>query len=403
MKGRLAIISGLLLALLALSTVQCMDTKVDSSSNKIRALYGRAPAQPYTYALEDPRIEILSALPWLTYASPSQDLEYARRLARIYLPRTKESLLDTTDLIVLEDIDSRVFTTKTLVWFKEAVRDHGLGAVMGGGSQGFGGNPPFVGWGQSPLYEIIPVECPYDARLSKDYLVKFKIVDEDNELAQSLPWERAPLYYPTNLVIPKPGCQLIIVSDDEKETPIYFYWDVGEGRFTGVQNIKGVFGQEFNNWEYFQDTVLNTYYYAVSFPLPPDVAVVHELRGKWDRFYLEKRLLLSLIDFADRFGANMQEVTAGIGEMEETRESSDERYLEGQYVEALERIDAALDEISGLEQLALKLKDRALTWIYIIEWLVVFSTVLVSGFIVWSLMVRRLLYKEIQVTSSRSS
>lgn len=387
----------LLLILPALAI--CMDTRIDPETGRIRTLYGRAPTEPYIFALEDPRIEIQTALPWLTYATPTADLKYARRLARIYLPRTKKSFLGNTDLIVLEDIDSAIFTGEHIAWFKDAVCEEGLGSVMGGGSQGFGGNQPFMGWGETTLYDIIPVQCPYDKRLSKDYLVKFKIEDPGNELARSLPWESAPLYYPCNLVIPKDGCRLIIISDDEERTPIYFYWDVGRGRFVGVQNLKGVFGQDFNHWHYFQDSVLNTYYYAVGFPLPEDLVTVHELRTKWHEIYLQKKLLIGLIDFADRFGANMREVDDRMEDVEALKKSSDQLYLAADYPAALGELENALSEIVRLEELSVKLKDRALTWIYIIEWLVIFSTLMISGFILWTIMVRRTVYKEVKITS----
>jgi hypothetical protein len=54
-----------------------------------------------------------------------------------------------------------------------------------------------------------------------------------------------------------------------------------------------------------------------------------------------------------------------------------------------------LEEIEGR---AVDLKDRALLWVYLIEWLAVTGTCLAAGFVLWTLMVRRRLYKEIAVT-----
>ena len=44
------------------------------------------------------------------------------------------------------------------------------------------------------------------------------------------------------------------------------------------------------------------------------------------------------------------------------------------------------------------MKDRALMWIYIIEWFTVTATLFISGFLLWTLMVRRRLYGEVGVT-----
>jgi len=377
-----------------------MRTRIDPATKRIRVLYGRAPSEPYYFALEDPRIEVQAALPCLSYATPSADLEFARRLARVYLPRTRKVLVESTDLIILDDIDSAIFTDEQLLWFREAVVVEGLGMMMGGGSQGFGGNPPFVGWSQTHLTDIIPVECPYDKRLGKDYLVKFKIKEPGNELARSLPWESAPLYYPPNLVIPREGCRLVIVSKDKKETPVYFFWDVGKGRFVGVQNIRGSFGREWNEWDYFQDSVLNTFYYTAAYPLPSDLVVVHEIRRAWQQIRIQRQLLAGLVDFADKFGANTRLVDDRQEEVEAIRSSSDELYLSAQYSSALIELKKALIQLSSLEELVVKLKDRALVWIYVIEWMTVVSTLLITGVVLWVLMIQRRIYREVPTTSA---
>ena len=47
---------------------------------------------------------------------------------------------------------------------------------------------------------------------------------------------------------------------------------------------------------------------------------------------------------------------------------------------------------------ALRLKDHVLVWIYLIEWLTVTGVFLVAGFTLWTLMIRRRLYREVAVT-----
>ncbi len=43
-------------------------------------------------------------------------------------------------------------------------------------------------------------------------------------------------------------------------------------------------------------------------------------------------------------------------------------------------------------------KDSALLWIYVIEWMATTATALMSGVVVWWLMIRRRLYREVTVT-----
>jgi dolichyl-phosphate-mannose--protein O-mannosyl transferase len=54
-----------------------------------------------------------------------------------------------------------------------------------------------------------------------------------------------------------------------------------------------------------------------------------------------------------------------------------------------------------IEGRAMELKDRSFMWIYISEWLAVTGTLFVTGFLVWTLMVRRRLYRDISVTKAR--
>ena len=58
----------------------------------------------------------------------------------------------------------------------------------------------------------------------------------------------------------------------------------------------------------------------------------------------------------------------------------------------------ALQGLQILEGKATKLKDKALFWIYLIEWMVTTGIFLFSGFMLWSLMVRRSLYREVKTT-----
>jgi hypothetical protein len=57
--------------------------------------------------------------------------------------------------------------------------------------------------------------------------------------------------------------------------------------------------------------------------------------------------------------------------------------------------------VAGFRDEALKLKDQALFWIYVSEWSVVTGTFLLCSFVVWSLMVKRRLYREVEETKLR--
>jgi hypothetical protein len=65
---------------------------------------------------------------------------------------------------------------------------------------------------------------------------------------------------------------------------------------------------------------------------------------------------------------------------------------------AAEILGEANDEVKQISNEMMKAKNRAMRWIFIIEWLAVTSTGMVCGFILWTVMVRRKLYREVDAT-----
>jgi hypothetical protein len=49
----------------------------------------------------------------------------------------------------------------------------------------------------------------------------------------------------------------------------------------------------------------------------------------------------------------------------------------------------------------MRLRERALLWVYVVEWLAVTGTLLVCGMVLWTLMIRKRLYRQVAVTRGR--
>lgn len=58
----------------------------------------------------------------------------------------------------------------------------------------------------------------------------------------------------------------------------------------------------------------------------------------------------------------------------------------------------AVGKMKDIEELAVKVKNEALFWVYVVEWLSVSGVSRVSGVVVWTLMVRRRMYREVKTT-----
>lgn len=78
-------------------------------------------------------------------------------------------------------------------------------------------------------------------------------------------------------------------------------------------------------------------------------------------------------------------------------------HLELDYEQARSKIDDALVVITDAMDEATDAKDRALVWIHVSEWMASVAAGLFSGVVLWWLMVRRSLYREISTTELRQA
>jgi hypothetical protein len=149
---------------------------------------------------------------------------------------------------------------------------------------------------------------------------------------------------------------------------------------------------------YSLDIVANIIWFSIGRDLPEDPLMVHDLRRRFFDYNIRKRLLVSLLEFVEKFGANPVNEYTQLMEVDKLHQQGRDLYLDMDFESAYDTMGIALDEIQVLDGEVMKLKDKALTWIYLVEWLVTTGVLLISGFAVWSLMVRRALYREVRVT-----
>jgi hypothetical protein len=85
--------------------------------------------------------------------------------------------------------------------------------------------------------------------------------------------------------------------------------------------------------------------------------------------------------------------------MDERHEEASRLYLDGEYQTAGDLLFELLDEFTVLENDLLEAKDRAFFWIYLAEWTGVLGVGILCGVTLWTLMVRRKLYREVGTTA----
>ncbi len=336
-----------------------------------------------------------------------------QRAIWLYLPRSYQDLVGRSDVIVLGDANRDAFTPRQIELFATAVKEAGLGLFMHGGWESFGGTgshgPP---WGQTAVGRLLPTEDIENARVESGRVV---IIEKNHEFISSLPWHRKSPFMTSfhhNVVTVKAGGRLLAITDRNtfqygaSDHPLLVTWEIPEGArvfaCTGEIELMAISypwqGTPYLAWEYYGDFSSNLMIYLAKRPVPQDIDLVHAVRSKGFETRTRSSLLLNLLEFIESFGANTQGVMKNLDAINEMIAESRQDYIELRFDEVFEAYVGILNLLEGLEEESMVLKDRALLWVYLIEWLAVTGTLLLSGFILWTLMFRRRLYREIEVT-----
>lgn len=339
-----------------------------------------------------------------------QDPGVLHRIMRVYMPRRVEDLLAKYNMIILQECpyastayESLWFKDSWVMMFVEAIRDHGLSLEMWGGDASWGGGAEgfYTSWEDTMLGPLLPAKGlgGYNHGMAVPQRVVFE--DAASPLAR-LPWGECPPVELNNAVELKDGAHSIAkVVYQGNEWPYIFDWEYGEGFVVGetqVVHSLNTLNLMITYWEYFPDFVTYLAYYGARRKIPDDIVLVKRIRSQIQRHYAERSMIISVLDFAERFGADVSGAYADIGDIDRAHEAAEELYLEEDY----EGTDRALDDIQEMWRVvggkAIRLKDRALLWVYVIEYLVVAGVSLISGVALWTLMVGRRLYREVSFT-----
>ncbi|MBU7004866.1 MAG: hypothetical protein HXS50_04815 [Theionarchaea archaeon] len=334
----------------------------------------------------------------------AQKVEVVPRLLRLYMPRSYSDLVSRFDVIVFNNANALVLADYNEM-LADGASEGGLGVFMSGGWEGFGGVSGFPPWGETPIGSLLPTgDLP-----GEYYMAGRLVIDEPNdELMSSIPWEspralwseRSPEVY-HNVVTVKPGAiELAHVLMRAESHPGFVTWKLGNGARAHILSFTGETDNP-ERWEHFIDMGCNLMIYVDGRPVPQDLAIVHLARIMIQQVMTRRTLILSLVDFIESFGANTQPITDGIEEADGAISQARPLYLDLQFLESTEIYQKADEMLKDVEILAMKVKDRTLFWVYLIEWLSVTGTFLICGSILWALMVRRKLYLDIDTTRFR--
>jgi uncharacterized membrane protein len=381
------------------------EPRVDPETGSIRLLFigdsFMKPGFPTPYYSDDPRIDVTPVPSEIAILGGDA---LAFRYYRMYLPRTEEFLKERYDEVIIADAQSHHLKSQVQFWIRNSVVDGGLGFMMVDGPASFGGKDGGWGlspsWGPTPVGGILPVDCSEDRQgwsLSKVYRLVPK--DPEHPLFRGKPWNQV-FFYAHNRVLDRDGAEVIATMDNNPTgSPLIATWDPGRGRSVALVFDWGGNGvTDFYRWKYAPDFLAHVAYFPSRLPIPEDMELDHVVRISLAN-YRERRLyVISVIEFSEKFGASTARLYDELNEIDTDKGVADLYFKRVELPEAMEEIDVILGRISELGEEAIRAKDRALMWIYIVEWCAVSGTAMVAGSILYALMIKRRLYREVRVT-----
>ena len=348
-------------------------------------------------------------------AQVANDPSEVHRMIRLYMPRTYRDLSTQFDVIILANANRNAVGPHNIAMLADGVKKAGMGLVMFGGWESFGGAFNRPDWGQTMIGQLLPTEDVINTYVLKPAGRLFLVIDKpNNEFMRSLPWDRKQPFmtnYEHNIVIAKPGASILahVESTDFKDHPGFVEWQVEGGArvFAVTGEIIGP-GSEpgqihtmcapGRTWKYAIDFGSNLMIYLAKRPVPQNLELVHKVRSMMFDLSTRKSLLFGLLDFCESFGANTNKIMQQVDDADRVVSAALPDYRQLRFEKVLKAYQQADKMLAQMEADAVKLKKRALVWVYTIEWLAVTSTALICGSLVWSLMIRKRLYREAGMT-----
>ena len=390
-----------LAVLLAFSLQVGLCGRLDPESGRVRILYigdGWGPS-PVSKFMSDPAFTVISVPTselHVGHGVSTFDNNAMKKFVRLYMPRNYGELIDGYDLIIISDANRLFMEGKHMDWMVRSTTQEGFGLIMIGGLESFGA-PRGEPW--TDIEEVLPVNLIPGSMIPRSFKVRPAI---DHPFTRSLPWSSIPYFHSTNMVTLKQESTLLLTADEIRYPPISFA-DYGQGR--GVAHSSdwtpGA-GADVMRWEYYIDYVANIAYMATKNDIPQDANLLHLLRTSFWSSRSRMTSVMDTLNFVEKFGARTLGVELQLEDVKGEIFHAEDLYIRQEYESSRNRIDEIDEMIIGLQERAMHLKDQALFWVYLIEWAVMMGTSLVAGFVLWTLMVRRRLYREVRVTRIRT-
>ncbi len=315
-------------------------------------------------------------------AYPGWEISQVHRAIRLYMPRTYGDLVGKSDVIVLDNANRGFVTPSHIELLSRGVREGGEALLMAGGWESFGGVAGYAPWGETAIGTLLPTRDVETAWVESGRIV---ILELENELISSIPWQRKSPFMTSwhhNQVTAKQGSQVLAALDRNtgpyagQEHPLFVTWQVPGGART-FSCTGGLYiallresygGVSYSPWDYYGDFVSNLMIYLDRRPVPQDVDLLHAIREGIFETKQKRSLLLGLLEFVESLGANTQVVMRDLDSINELTARARRDYIELRFEDVLTAYEEMAEILDELEKDAVRIKNTALLWVYLVEW-----------------------------------
>jgi uncharacterized membrane protein len=196
----------------------------------------------------DPEIEVTHMPSWIAHREFPSSLEELQKFNVVVFSDVEKDVI-----LLYHDWTKAPMGPNRLKLVKEFV-EQGGGFIMIGGWSSFTGRFGMGGYHDTPVEEILPVEClPIgDDREEKPEGVWIEVADSNHPLMKDIPWDTCPCFLGYNKLKAKNGAQILAYTKDEKRDPFIVIWDYGKGRSMAfASDISPHWAIAFMKWEYY--------------------------------------------------------------------------------------------------------------------------------------------------------
>ena len=326
-------------------------------------------------------------------------LEEKRRLDRLYFPRTRGDLVDGYEMMVMVDARMGHFTTERLADLDYAFRDAGMAAFTTFGLSWESD------WQPTTLYDLVPISA-YENYGHSLYRVSFNrnrppvftpfvelgMEEIVGESYHTMVTRQGATVWAEMVPV---GLPFLVSWGPAGSDPGEFWVTSGafDRRWWGAGGDSGWSGEGAVN-PYVIDLITNLILYSVDRPLISDIQARKEARHLVSGIQSQKRLVYDLMEWADRFGADVSPIFGKLVDLEARAGEGISQYLDRDYAAAIDTMESISRGVAEIGRDAVRLKNQVMYWVFATEWLVVTSAAIIAGAVVWALMVRRRLYRD---------